>query len=543
MKKIILMLTLLLATSGLFAQQFNLLEKTYEITGKAKRGTLVNATYDQTTGHYKLYYSVWSGLLSITLQVYTFDKDFNFVDLKNEDYQTDKLAELKKLHPNEFSWVNFRGASYSVEGNSVEGNLVGTLVLKKKRTSYVYDWYNMNYTKTVQILDKVKPKNDEGTRYYYFTHFEDDSNGDLYILCGARDAKKGNDPLKYYKEYHILKFNKDLDLLKDVKIPFDFNTGYTYATNLTQTTEEGSEAINEMIFVFAPFDVGKTNCDPENTNYTYLRVDKDLNISERIPFKSKAGYWNIDYILATNDAVYAFGPLASGKDDYYNKLDGKVSKYKSVQLMKIAGNNVEYLTETTLDEFVKKLKTPPSQKKAPEYEPKKFEIVNYKVFDNGDFMVVGQNFKMMQPPPTSTSLSAAINTPREKQYNDIIAFHFDNKGVLKAQYGVDTKESNDYSKKNGTPQSMLMGKDPNNMYWVVQEIRGYSEWFKKILTYPRIAKVDMGAGTLGDFTALGDKEFFLDPKFPYLESEPGKLVFFGSNKPGKIIWFAKIDLE
>jgi len=543
MKKIILMLTLLLATSGLFAQQFNLLEKTYEITGKSKRGTLVNATYDQATGHYKLYYSVWSGLLSITLQVYTFDKDFNFVDLKNEDYQTDKLSELKKLHPNEFSWVNFRGASYSVEGNSVEGNLVGTLVLKKKRTSYVYDWYNMNYTKTVQILDKVKPKNDEGTRYYYFTHFEDDSNGDLYILCGARDAKKGNDPLKYYKEYHILKFNKDLDLLKDVKIPFDFNTGYTYATNLTQTTDQGSEAINEMIFVFAPFDVSKNNRDPENTNYTYLRVDKDLNISERIPFKSKAGYWNIDYILASGDAVYAFGPLASGKDDYYNNLDGKISKYKSVQLMKIADKKVEYLTETTLDEFAKKLKTPPSQKKAPEYEGKKFEIVNYKVFENGDFMVVGQNFKMMQPPPTSTSLSAAINTAKEKQYNDIIAFHFDNKGVLKAQYGVDTKESNDYSKKNGTPQSMLMGKDPNNMYWVVQEIRGYSEWFKKILTYPRIAKVDMSVGNLGDFTALGDKEFFLDPKFPYLESEPGKLVFFGSNKPGKIIWFAKIDLE
>lgn len=81
------------------------------------------------------------------------------------------------------------------------------------------------------------------------------------------------------------------------------------------------------------------------------------------------------------------------------------------------------------------------------------------------------------------------------------------------------------------------------MYWVVQEIRGYSDWYKKILTYPRVGKVDMTTATLSDFAPLGDKEFFLDPKFPYLESEPGKLVFFGANKSGKTIWFAKIDME
>ncbi|MEI6123739.1 MAG: hypothetical protein WCQ95_08925 [Bacteroidota bacterium] len=544
MRKVIFMLTLLLATSGLFAQQFNMIEKTYEITGKAKRGTLVNVKYDKDLGQYKLYYTIQSGLTNITLQIYTFDKDFTFIEVKNEDVPMDKLSEMKRTNPLDFSWVNYKGGAYTVEGNNVEANLLGTLVIKKKRISYSYNWFNMNYTKTVQILDKVKPKNDEGTRFYYFTHFEDDANGDLYILCGARDAKKGKDPLKYYKEFHILKYNKNLDLIKDLEIPFDFYNNYIYAKSLTEGSGEDADnaAISELIFVFAPADYGKTNRDPDNTNYTYLRLDKDLNLTERIPFKSKAGYWNIDYILATDNAVYAFGPLASGKDDYYNNLVGKVSKYKSVQLMKVADKKIEYLTETTLDEFAAKLKTPPSQKRSPDYDGKKFDIINYKVFDNGDFMVVGQNFKLAQTVSTTPG-NFTVGQEREKQYNDIIAFHFDGKGVLKAQYGVDTKESNEYSKKNGTPQSMLMGKNPNNMYWVVQEIRGYSDWFRKILTYPRVAKVDMSAATLGDFTALGDKEYYLDPKFPYLESEPGKLVFFGSNKPGKIIWFAKIDLE
>jgi hypothetical protein len=424
---------------------------------------------------------------------------------------------------------------------------VGTLVLKKKQVSYVYNWFNMSYDKYVKILEKVKPKNDEGTRFYYFTHFEDDSNGDLYILAGARDAKKGKDPLKYYKEYHLLKFNKDLDMIKDLKIPFDFYNGYIYAKGITKFTEGSTdeETIDNMIFVFAPYNLGKTNRDADAANYTYVRIDKDLNLTERIPFKSNATYWNIDYILANGPDVYAFGPLAAGKDAYYNELNGKVSKYKAVQLMKISGGKLAYLTETNLEEFKAKLKTPPSQKKAPDYEGKKFEIMNYKVFDDGEFMVVGQNYKMGNQANTNYSYFGGTTTTitKEKQFNDIIAFHFDAKGVLKAQYGVDTKENNEYARDNGTPQHMLVGKNPKNMYWVVQEIKGYSDWFKKVITYPRIAKVDMPSATLGDFTALGDKEFYLDPKFPYLESEPGKLVFFGSDKPGKIIWFAKIDLE
>lgn len=543
MKKIILILLMFLGVISLQAQNFNLLEKTYEITGKAKRGTLVDVKYLANEKQYKLYYTIKSGMTSITFQIYTFDKDFNFLDVKNEEIEVDRLAELKKLNPFDFSWVNYRGSNYSVEGNNVEPNLIGTLVIKKKRITYTYNWFTLEYNRKVEILEKVKPKNDEGTRFYYFNHFEDDYNGDLYILCGARDAKKGTDPLKYHREFHLLKYNKDLDLIKDTKIPFDFYNGCVYAKALTEAVDgdEDNQKISELIFMFAPYDFGKTNRDPLNTNYSYVRIDKNLNISERIAVKSNAGYWNIDYVLASDQGIYVFGPLASGKDDYYNQLNGKVSKYKSVQLMKINKGQIEYLTETKLEEFAAKLKTPPSQKKTPEYEGKKFDIMNYKVFDNGDFMVVGQNFKM-KTQTTYVGYGNSYSTP-EKQYYDIIAFHFDSKGILKSQYGVDTKENNEYSRDNGTPQHMLSGLNSNNTYWVVQEIKGFSDFFNKILTYPRIAKVDMKNGTLGDFTALGEKEFYLDPKFPYLESEPGKLVFFGSNKPGKIIWFAKIDLE
>lgn len=361
-------------------------------------------------------------------------------------------------------------------------------------------------------------------------------------MCGAREAKKGPDPLKYQRDYHILKYDKNLDLIKDVQIPFQYYNGYIQAKAITTAVDgvEEDQRIDHLMFVFAPWDLGKTNRDPDNTNYRYIRVDKDLNITDDIAFKSKASFWNIDYILDNTDAVYIYGALAAGKDSYYNSLIGKVSKFKSVQLMKIANHKVDYLTETNLEEFAAKLKTPPSQKRSPEYEGKKFDIMNYKVFDNGDFMVVGQNYKMKSQ--TSSNGTYTTTTP-EKQYYDIIAFHFDGNGVLKAQYGVDTKENNEYSRDNGTPQFMVSGKNTNNTYWVVQEIKGYSDWFHKILTYPRLAKVDMNGATIGDFTAFGDKEFYLDPNHPYLECEPGVLVFFGSDKPGKTIWFAKVRLD
>lgn len=530
MKKIILLIFLLIAFTSLQAQQLSVVEKTYEITGKAKRGTLVDVKYDQASGQYALYYVVKSSPKAIILQIYKFDKDFNFIEIKEEEVEIAQLNQKKILNPFDFSWVNYRGETYIVEGNTVEGNLVGTLVLKKKRISYIYNWFTLDYNVKVDILEKVKPKNDEGSKFYYFTHFEDDNSGDLYVLCGARDGKKGSDPFKYHREMHVLKFNKDLDILKDVTIPFENYNGYMYAKAVTKTAEDNvSGIVSKLIFVFAPYDFGKTYKDPDNCNYRYVSLDSDLKILDNLPVKSNASYWNIDYILATDEAVYVFGPAAAGKDKHANLLKGQVKKFKSVQLMKVANGKIEYLTETNLEEFAAKLKTPPSQKKTPEYEGMKFDIMNYEVFPNGDFIVVGQNFR--------------VDPNNETKYLDIIAFHFDAKGVLKAQYGVDTRESNEYSKKYGTPQSMILGLNNNNMYWVVQEIKGFSDFFNKILTYPRIAKVDLAAGTLGDFSVFGDGDYFLDPKFPYLETEPGNIVFFGANKPGKIIWFAKVKLE
>jgi hypothetical protein len=115
--------------------------------------------------------------------------------------------------------------------------------------------------------------------------------------------------------------------------------------------------------------------------------------------------------------------------------------------------------------------------------------------------------------------------------------------VLKSQYGIDTKETNKFAQSNGAPQSFLEGQDLNNMYWLVREIKDVTSK-GKLLTYPRLGKIDVASGYVSDFTKYGGKnDYYLDPKYPYLETEGNKIVFFGSDKGGKTIWFCRVNLN
>ncbi len=133
------------------------MEKTYEITGKSKRGYLGKVLYDANMKVYSLIYVTKSGERKVKFETYEFDKDFNFLK-KSEDEQDIDRAKLK------FTWFNFKGETYVMEAISVSGNLVGTLVLKKKRITYSYDWFFGGYNKKVELLEKVKPKNDDGSQ-------------------------------------------------------------------------------------------------------------------------------------------------------------------------------------------------------------------------------------------------------------------------------------------------------------------------------------------------------------------------------------------
>jgi len=498
-------------------------ENTYTITGKSKRGALGDVTFDSEKGTYTLTYVTKSNDKMAKFQIYTFDKDFNFISLTEDEEEFEK-ARIK------YQWFNFKGEEYTTEGLFVEPNLTGTLVLKKKRITYKYDWFLLGYYKTVDILEKVKPKTDDGNKYYYLGHAEDDVTGEVLILCGIKDnIGKGADGYRHFKDFVVLKYNQDVDLVGQTSFKLNFPNSLAFSRYIGNA--EGGVA--GMSFVFAPMGgpgMGKV-ADPEMTNFTYVRVNDKPEVIDNLPFKSFASFWKIDELVydETTDDVYLYGPSAMGKDKYYNMLLSE-TKFKAVQLMKVSGHKVAYFTETDLPEFEAKLKKPADQKKTPSYDGKKFQIANYLIPSNGDFFVSGQNF----------------NTSNEgNKYTDILGFHFDSKGELKAQYSVDTRESNKYAKEAGTEQLLIENAGGNKVYWVQFEIVGVSMARGKMLTYPSIGHINLGDGSISTFTAYGgDEGFYLDPTFPFLETDKGNnIVFFGSDKGGKEIWFARVRLD
>ncbi len=547
MKKIFLLFTALLVAAGSLTAQELELEKTYKISRASKRGTLAGLDYDYVDRTYTLTYFTGQKRNTFKYEQYVFDHDFNLVS----DNEFEEEAEKMKK---KFKWFRFKGEEYVVQGNTVENNMMGTLVLRKKRITYKYQFLMGGYTRRVEVLEKVKPKTDDGNKFTRMDHMEDDMTGDLFVLASvkAKVSAKGNEDVG---EIKLLKFDSDLNMTKTTSIDFQhFQTlAFSRAIERPNPDDEEAPGIAGMVFIFAPSNLmGKKLADPNNNNFTYVRVDDQCNIVERFNFNSPASYWRIDEMLVNNNDFYFYGPAMAGRDKYFNegagsRFGGGEVKYKAVQLMKVSGGKMVYLTETDLEEFKSKQKFPPSQRKTPDYNGRESGVRSYNFAPNGDLIILGQNY--------DKNKDGFIN-----KYEDVLGFHFDANGKLRAQYGLDTKEKGitvDYNYTNGIgyytvtkittvyacPQALIPGKG-DDMFWILQEVKGQSS-HGKLLTYPRMGKINMKDNSVTDLKSFGKGEgYYLDPKYPFLETEEAeKVVFFGADKGGRELWFARVALK
>jgi hypothetical protein len=544
-KKFLVFLVVLLAgASQLQAQQLDL-EKTYKISRASKRGFLAGLDYDKDAKTYTLTYFTDQKKNTFKYEQYVFDNDFNLV---KEGEFTEEAEKMKK----KFKWFRFKGEEYTVMGNTVDNNLTGTLVIKKKKITYKYQFLLGGYNRKVDILEKVKPKTEDGNKLTGITHAEDDMNGDLYVLASVK-AKIGVNAGTEVGSIRLMKFDSDLNMVKSKDFEFPYLQTLAFVRSIERENPDDPEStgVAGLVFIFAPSNAMGKYSDPDNNNYTYIRVDDQCNIVERFNFKSPASYWNIHEMISAGAETYFYGPAMAGRDKYFNegagsRFGGGEVKYKAVQLMKVSGGKMVYLTETNLEEFKAKQQFPPSQRKTPDYTGREFGIRSYNFASNGDLIVVGQNYNRTK--------EGNIN-----KFEDVLGFHFDTDGKLKAQYGLDTKENGvavDYNYLQGVgyytvtkitsvyacPQTIVEGSD-GDLYWVLQEIKGQGN--DKLLTYPRIGKVNMKNNTVTDLKTFGKGEgFYLDPKYPFLETDKSEtLVFFGADKGGKELWFARVKLK
>ncbi len=567
MKRIVSLSFLLLMFYIGNAQQLEL-EKTYKISRASKRGELSGLDYDKDAKTYTLTYLTGQkkqgDKIVFKYEQYVFDNDFNFI----KDTELEEEAEIMKK---KFKWFKFKGDVYTKTGNTVSQQFMGGMVLKRKQVTYTYRWLLGGYTRKTELLEKVKPRTEDGKSYALVEYAEDDINGDLYILTtiNPKMGARGNDGVG---DFTLLKFNNELEQVAKLDFNFPYKQSLAFMEIIDKPNPEDYEefGIDGFNFVFAPSDVyGKKVTDPNNNNYTYVKVDANCVANEQFNFESPASYWRIDQmIVGNNGEKYFYGPAQAGKDKYFNKavtaaapktggggLMGKFgsgeTKFKAVQLMKVANGKMVYLTETTLDEFKVKQSFPPSQRKTPDYEGREFGVRSYDFASNGDLIILGQNYDRNKEKGT-------IN-----KFEDVLGFHFDPDGKLRAQYGLDTKEdgkivtqSSDVhygistttritttiTRNFACPQQLIEGSD-GKMYWLLREIRDIRDG--KLLTYPRIGSIDLKTAKVTNLTTFGRGEgFYLNPNYPTLETDKGEtIVFFGADKPGKELWFARVKLK
>lgn len=512
-----------------FAQELDL-EKTYGISGKAKRGMLKNIEVDEPANTVDLTYVTKSNNRKAKFETYRFDLDFNFKEKIDEEIEFEK-AKLK------FKWFKFKGEEYVVEGLKVAPNLLGKLVLKKKRVTYKYNWFLGGYNKTTKLLAKVKPKDASGRKFWYYRHAEYDNTGSVLVVTGLMDKiGKNGDYARHQKEFHFLKFDKDVNLLADTKLLFEHPQSIVSSATLAPevsadglVTDEGYD----YIMIFAPNFVKKTK--EKATNYTYVRLSTSGEIKERISFQSPNGIWNAENIMEDKKGnILIFGAANDNTNKFFNA--GFPKKFLNFQIMKVNNGKVEYITNTNIDEFEAKMQAPVGQKKSPAYKGKKFILATADVLTNGDLIITGQNNR---------------STKDGIVYKDVLMFHFDSKGVLKAQYGVVKQERGKVSNSVPVNQHIIESADGKSFYWTIMEIKGLRTNKElgtaklKVLNYPSVAKVNIADASIGEFKQFGEGKYFLNNLMPLLpiSSKGLKLLYFGENKKGSELWFGRMPLD
>lgn len=540
--RILLLMLLITAISGAWAQKLAL-ENTYKITREAKKGYLDEVTYDAKTQYTTLSFvtrASSSGKKSkVNYQNYFFDKDFNFVKVEDE---TDVNYRNKK----------YRGDDYQVEGVTMENNLVGTFVLKKKLITYTWNWFFGGYNKKVKKLDKVKPKDDLGNKYTLRTKYENDETGEVLAFVNAK-GKTANP-----NEFLLMLIDKDLNIKVTDASTFESPQSLVASYYIPMAEEEESDdsdeeeseeddeddagnlASNDISIIFAASSLGK-KADADMHNYTYWRVNAAGSIIEKVSFKAAASAWNVNQAVYSKGDVYLGGPANEGK--YYDVGVGGNSKdkWKFFQLAKISNKKAAYVTLTDIDEFDAKLKTPPSQKRSPSYDGKRFQFAFADALQDGSIIVSGQNYEWV-----------TVNKQRRKSFRDVVMFHFDNMGKLKSQYGVRREENNKDAKYNRSIQFGVRGK--SSYYWTILELDGFhvekegDSKINKPLLYPSVARIDAESGNIGDFVQFGTVNnkptYYLHRRFRYVPiPEQNAIVYLGVDKPGKVLWFGKVIMD
>lgn len=135
-----------------------------------------------------------------------------------------------------------------------------------------------------------------------------------------------------------------------------------------------------------------------------------------------------------------------------------------------------------------------------------------------------------------------------REYQDLLMFHFDAKGNLISQYTMNKRF------KGAAPDSQFFefSSDGKSLYWTYFDVVGTKAVkelalvIEKPLAVPKMAKINLATGSFDKYTEYGNGDNYvhyggITNYFRYKDSN--KVAYFGENKKGSSLWFARVNFD
>jgi hypothetical protein len=476
----------LFGLSNIANAQAPIIEKTYDVSGKAKRGFLGGIEVKEN-GNIEMVYLVSSFFAGagdvafsfdadVPVEIYTYDKDLNLVN-----------SEKTKVSPKKYSWFQYKGL-YTYEVVRGFYDVINGLAFQKADIQYGYDPQTGKYrVARIKVRDKEKP-NGIGNGKYYMGSFVTGGGYDVIaersalIIAGKKIEKSDATKANYMHFYnHLLRFDiLHCDANLNIAVTDTFSYPYVYNIMFSGQIKDQREETNDEIardwVLLSASASSKLSLylDPKPKIFKYLRISPQGKIVDNFSFESPTDLWRVEGVYEKDNAVYLYGSAIldnSGKKRY-SDLQGSKEKdeltYTHYQIAKISKGKIDFVKAYPITDMQAKLQKPATQKKGLELTGEKEISTAITLADNGDIYISYQNYESATEPKWNHKF---------KNYINMFLFQFDAGGNFKKDYGIELPNKPSikagYDNVSGEPAKNYFypSGDGKSIYWFISSAK------------------------------------------------------------------------
>ena len=499
--------------TAITAQQagFNVLEKDYDISRKAKKGYL-GGIEGKDNGTFDMIYFLPSSKKKVKIETYSFDKEANLVNTVKDEWEIEKARKRYK-------GLTYKGDLLINKAISVSSNMMGKMVYKSREVTAKYNWLAGGYVKKVKMLDKQKLVNENGDEYLFGGAYEVEKDSAILVIGYPYSKEKAD-----FSKMDLLKVNNDGKITNLESINTTYQLRPVFSKPLLDDDSkniENDDLPRDWIHIMSP---AKGTAGTPN-EMTYFRISPEGKIKENFKFVAPtAGYRIINayekngevilyglgikkdgksteeilgsVVAATSmdneeieqtkggssaaeniiGKVSGLGGLISAAKKTVNVVSGKEEmmpsqdaldaimdekKYTDFIVCKMSGGKAVFVNATPITELNQKAVSGPDMKKPLEFDGKKFKTNNFQILNDGSMLLSFQDFKKNNSRGGGNKFLntlAGVQTSSsgksyDRIYQGLYMLHFSPDGHLNKNYTVLLDQKNKKGFFNNSPMT------------------------------------------------------------------------------------------